>query len=88
MEKPLFKVYVAGRTAKSGRVINALRRMCDEDVNGEYELTVIDILESPELAEQDDVIATPTVVREQPPPHRRIIGGLHNTEEIVIALAS
>ncbi len=82
----LLKLYITGQTQRSRQAIANLQRICQEDLNGRYEMTVIDVLERPQLAEDEKILATPTVVRELPPPIRRIIGDLSDTEKVLLGL--
>jgi circadian clock protein KaiB len=66
--------------------IENLRRVCEKDLSGQYELQVIDVLKNPELAEKDRVIATPTLIKQLPPPLRRVIGDLSDSEKILLGL--
>jgi circadian clock protein KaiB len=86
MEKHLLTLYVTGQTPRSQRAIAALRQLCEQELHGEYELTVIDVLEHPQLAEDQKILATPTVVKELPPPIRRIIGDLSDAERVLLGL--
>lgn len=86
MEKYLIKLYVTGRTPRSQQAIRNLERICQEELNGRYELVVIDVLERPQLAEDEKILATPTVVKELPIPMRRIIGDLSDTERVLLGL--
>lgn len=84
MNKYIFKLYIAGHTPRSQSAIVNLRRICEELFpNGAYELAVIDVLEHPELAEAAKILATPTLIKELPPPIRRIIGDLADTEQVI-----
>jgi circadian clock protein KaiB len=80
------KLYVTGQTARSQRAIANLRRICDEQLHGSYELLVIDVLERPQLAEDEKILATPTVVKVLPLPIRRIIGDLSDSETVLLGL--
>ena len=80
------KLYVTGQTARSLRAIANLKHLCDEELGGEYELEVIDVLERPQLAEDEKILATPTVVKELPPPIRRIIGDLSDSDMVLLGL--
>jgi len=71
----LLKLYVTGKTPRAEQAIANLRRLCEEDLNGQYELQIIDVLEDPQLAEDEKILATPTVIKELPLPIRRVIGG-------------
>jgi circadian clock protein KaiB len=86
MPKYLVKLYVTGQTPRSVHAISNLRRICDEELGGQYEMVVIDILERPQLAEDEKILATPTVVKELPQPIRRIIGDLSDTERVLLGL--
>jgi len=86
MIKAFLKLYVAGQTQKSERAIANLRRICEQELHGQYELWVIDVLERPQLAEDEKILATPMVTKELPPPLRRIIGDLSDTEKVLIGL--
>src|SRR5688572_7613201 len=81
-----FKLYIAGQNWKSDLAIKNLRSICAEKLGDNYELVVIDVIERPELAEKARILATPTLVKEQPPPMRRIVGDLSNQEAVVKGL--
>jgi circadian clock protein KaiB len=80
------KLYVTGQTANSRRAIANLREICERAFSGEYELMVIDVLENPQLAEEEKILATPTLVRSLPPPMRRVIGDLSDKERVLLGL--
>jgi len=63
-----------------------MRRICAEELNGEYELDIVDVLERPQLAEEEKILATPTLIKSLPPPLRRIIGDLSNKEQVLLGL--
>ncbi len=86
MEKYVIKLYITGQTPRSQRAIANLRRICEEELRGQYDLVVIDVLERPQLAEDEKILATPTVVKELPPPIRRIIGDLSDAERVLLGL--
>jgi circadian clock protein KaiB len=86
MNKYLLKLYIAGRSPRSERAILNLRRICEEQLEGQYDLVIIDVLERPELAEDEKILATPTLIKQLPPPLRRIIGDLSDTEKVRIGL--
>lgn len=71
-----FRLYVTGETARSRQAVASLRALCEARVAGHYELEVIDVRERPDLAEDDRVIATPTVIKLAPLPRQRVIGDL------------
>ncbi|MBF0154920.1 MAG: circadian clock protein KaiB [Magnetococcales bacterium] len=85
-EKFLLKLYITGYTPRSERAIKNLRRICEQDLSGRYEMRVIDILEHPQLAEDEKILATPTLIKVLPPPLRRIIGDLSDTEKVLLGL--
>ena len=82
----VLKLFVTGRSTRSEAAIRTMYRLCDEDLRGAYELVIIDVLEHPEEAEQGRILATPTVVKEQPPPIRKVIGDLSDTATVLVAL--
>ena len=86
MAKYLLKLYVTGQTPRAQRAIANLRRLCDSELAGSYEMVVIDVLERPQLAEDEKILATPTLVKELPPPIRRIIGDLSDSEKVLLGL--
>ena len=77
--KYVLRLYVAGATARSRQALLRVRRMCEAELNGEYDLEVIDIYQQPNLARDNQIVATPTLVKEFPRPVRRFIGNLLNT---------
>ena len=80
------RLYVAGKTPKSVTALNNLRKYCEKHLKGIYRIEVIDLLENPQLAEGDQIIAIPTLVRKLPEPMRKIIGDLSNTEKVLVGL--
>ena len=82
----ILKIYVAGNTPNSMRALNTLREILKTDFKGVYALKVIDVLKSPQLAEEDKILATPTLAKILPPPVRRIIGDLSDREKVLIGL--
>lgn len=85
-DKFLLKLYITGHTPRSERAINNLRRISEKDLGGRYEMRVIDILDQPQLAEDEKILATPTLIKALPPPLRRIIGDLSDTEKVLLGL--
>ena len=79
-------LYVAGQSPKSLRAFANLKEMCEEHLVGRYEIEVIDLIEHPELARNDDILAIPTLVRHLPAPLRKIIGDLSDTERVLVGL--
>jgi circadian clock protein KaiB len=86
MGRFILKLYITGQTPRSARAVGNLRKICDEDLGGLYELQIIDILEHPQLAEDEKIMATPTLIKELPPPLRRIIGDLSDKERVLLGL--
>jgi circadian clock protein KaiB len=80
------RLYVAGQTPKSVTALANLKRICDEHMHGEYAVEVIDLMENPQLARRDQIVAIPTLVRELPSPLKRIIGDLSNVERVLVGL--
>lgn len=86
MNKILLKLYITGQTPGLERAIADLRRICDTKFDSKYKLVVINILEHPQLAMNDKVLATPTVIKELPLPIRRIVGDLSDKEKVLLGL--
>lgn len=86
MSRYVLKLYIAGRTPRTEQAITGIREICERDLAGLYELAVIDVLERPQLAENERILATPTLVRELPPPLRRVVGDLSNKERVLVGL--
>jgi circadian clock protein KaiB len=80
------RLYVAGTTPKSARAFANLKKICDEHLAGRYRLEVIDLMENPQLAQGDQILAVPTLVRHLPAPIKKIIGDLSNTERVLVGL--
>jgi circadian clock protein KaiB len=85
-EKYLLRLFIAGNTPNSNRAFNKIKNICEEYLPGRYELEVIDIYEQPELMEQEQIIAIPTLVKKLPPPLQKFIGDLANTEKVLLGL--
>ncbi len=81
-----FKLYLVGRTPKSLKVIEEVVRLLKDAFDGHYNLEAIDIIESPELAENAKILATPTLEKVSPEPKKRIIGDLSDKETVLLAL--
>jgi circadian clock protein KaiB len=86
MARYVLKLYITGRTPRSERAIANLRRIVEAAPESEYELTVVDVLEQPHLAEQDRVLVTPTLIKQVPPPPRRVLGDLSDLDLVVSGL--
>lgn len=80
------RLYVAGQTTKSVTAFSNLKKYCEEYLKGRYKIEIIDLLKSPQLAEGDQILAIPTLVRKMPEPIRKIIGDLSNEERVLVGL--
>jgi circadian clock protein KaiB len=80
------RLYVAGQTARSLAALANLKRICSEHLEGRYRIEVIDLLERPQLARGDQIVALPTLVRKLPEPIRKLVGDLSNTERALVGL--
>jgi circadian clock protein KaiB len=80
------RLYVAGQTPKSIAAFNNLKRICDEHLAGRYRIEVIDLVQNPKLARDEQIVAIPTLVRKLPDPIRRIVGDLSDTERALVGL--
>jgi circadian clock protein KaiB len=82
----VLRLYVAGQTPQSVRAITNLKKICEENLKGRYVLDVIDLYQQPQLAQGEQIIAVPTLIKKLPPPLRRIIGDMSNTERLLVGL--
>jgi circadian clock protein KaiB len=82
----ILKLYVAGQTKKSLAAFTNLKKICEEHLGGRYRIEVIDLLENPQLAKGDQILAVPTLVRKLPEPIKKIIGDLSNTDRVLVGL--
>ena len=80
------RLYVAGHTPRSVAAFSNLKKICEEHVPGRYRIEVIDLMENPQLAAGDQIVAIPTLVRKLPEPLRKIVGDLRNTERTLVGL--
>ncbi len=80
------RLYVAGQTPKSVEAFANLKKICERELKGRYEIEVIDLLVNPELAKGDQILAIPTLVRKLPQPVVKIIGSLKDTERVLVGL--
>lgn len=80
------KLYVAGQTPRAITALQNLERICEEHLAGKYHIEVVDLLQNPQLARGDQILAVPTLVRKLPEPVRKIIGDLSNTEKVLVGL--
>ena len=82
----LLRLYVAGQTPKCMRAFANLKRFCEEYLAGRYHIEMVDLLQNPQLARGDQILAVPTLVRRLPEPIKKIIGDLSNTERVLVGL--
>ena len=80
------RLYVAGQTPRSATALSNLKQYCEEHLKGKYEIEVIDLMKNPQLAEGDQILAIPTLVRKMPQPIRKIIGDLSDKERVLVGL--
>jgi circadian clock protein KaiB len=80
------RLYIAGKTEKSITALTNLKKYCEEHLKGQYKIEVIDLMERPQLAEGDQILAVPTLVRKVPEPIRKIIGDLSDKEKVLVGL--
>ena len=85
-EKYVLRLYVTGMTPKSTQAIQSIKKICDEELHGRFDREVIDIYQRPLLAQGEQIIATPTLIKKLPLPLRRFIGDMADTERIVLGL--
>jgi circadian clock protein KaiB len=85
-QRLVLRLFICGASPRADTAVANLRRMCDDDLRGDYSLEVIDVLEQPDLAEESRVLATPTLIKLLPPPLRRIIGDLSDKEKLLVGL--
>lgn len=86
MSKYLLRLFVTGASTRTATAISNLRRICEQELDGQFDLEIIDVLEFPELAEDEKILATPTLIKSLPLPLRRVIGDLSNTEKVLLGL--
>ncbi len=82
----ILRLYVAGQTPKSITAFKNLKAICEEQLKGQYQIEVIDLLKNPQLSRDDQILAIPTLVRKLPVPVRKIIGEFSNTERVLVGL--
>jgi len=86
MGKILLKLYISGKSSMATMVIKNINRLIKEELKGNYELEIIDVIEKPHLAEEEKIFATPTLVKKLPLPLRKIIGDLTNIDKVLLGL--
>jgi circadian clock protein KaiB len=82
----ILRLYIAGQTPNSVTAIANLKKLCEDKLEGKYRIEVVDLLEKPQLAKGDQIVAIPTLVRRLPPPVKKIIGNLSKTESVIVGL--
>lgn len=85
-EKYILRLYVTGMTPKSIKAIENIRKICEENLQGRYELEVIDVYQQPEYAKKEQIIAAPTLIKKLPLPLRKFIGDMSDKDKILIGL--
>ncbi len=80
------RLYVAGQTPRSLTAFSNLKKLCEEHLAGRYEIEVVDLVKNPHLAQNDQIVALPTLVRKLPEPIKRVIGDLSNTERVMVGM--
>ena len=80
------KLFITGSNPRAEASIANLRRICDEVLHGQYSLEIVDVLENPEAAEDERVLATPTLIKRLPPPLRRVIGDMSDRDKVLLGL--
>ena len=80
------RLYVAGETPKSVLAFRNLKQICEDHLQGRYDIEIVDLLTNPQLASGDQILAVPTLVRRLPEPIKKIIGDLSNTERVLVGL--
>ena len=86
MEKIVLRLYITGQTPASQRAIANINRLCEKEFEGQIKVEIMDVLERPQLAEDEKILATPTLIKEVPAPLRRIIGDLSDKEKVLLGL--
>ena len=85
-QEQILRLYIAGQTPRSVKAFANLKRICEEHLKGRYRIEVIDLIQNPQLAAGDQILAVPTLVRLLPEPVRKIIGDLSNTDRVLVGL--
>jgi circadian clock protein KaiB len=86
MKKYLLKLYITGNSPKSQRAITNLLILCESELADQYQVEIIDVLEQPQIAEDEKILVTPTLIKQLPPPLQRIIGDMSNTDNVLLGL--
>lgn len=85
-QRYVLRLYITGSTPRSKDAIRNLRRICDEDLNGRYDLEIIDVYQQPELAKKHQILAAPTLIKELPLPLRKLVGDMSDKEKVIAGL--
>ncbi len=85
-ERYVLRLYIAGSTPASGRLVETVHALCDQHLKERYELSVVDVFQQPELARQEQIIAVPTLIKKCPDPMRKIVGDLADEERVLAGL--
>ena len=86
LSKYILTLYVTGTSPRTKIAIDNLDRICKQELDGRYELEIVDVLEHPQRAEDEKILATPTLIKQLPPPLRRVIGDLSDKEKVLLGL--
>ena len=86
LSKYLLRLFVTSASSRTATAIANLQRICEQELAGQYDLEIIDVLEHPDLAETEKILATPTLIKTLPLPLRRVIGDLSDTEKVLLGL--
>jgi len=84
--KYILRLYITGASSRSASAIENLKKICEENLEGRYELEVIDLFQNPHMAKDEQIIAVPTLIKKLPLPFRRIIGDMSNMEKVLMGL--
>ena len=82
----VLRLYVAGATPKSTQAIANLKALCEKYLEGRYDLEVIDVYQQPDRAQNEQIVAVPTLIKELPPPLRKLVGDMSNEERVLVGL--
>lgn len=82
----VLRLYVAGKTQNCETTFQNLEKICEQELKGQYQIEVIDLIENPEMAAADQIIAIPTLIRKLPVPVKKVVGSLLNTERVLVGL--
>jgi circadian clock protein KaiB len=86
LSKYILTLYVTGTSPRTKIAIDNLNRICSQELDGRYELEIVDVLENPQRAEDERILATPTLIKQLPPPLRRVIGDLSDKDKVLLGL--